>query len=339
MNILLKRRLTKFFKMKRASISAALLLLLILASILSPFLANNKPLLLIFKSKAYFPLFTVYKENCFHGDSIFEPQYKDLVQKDEVKEQINLIIWPPIQWGVNESNEKVAIFPSAPTRENLLGTDDRGRDVFTRLLHGFRVSLFFSFINYFFAVILGMLIGGAQGYLGGKVDIIGQRAIEIWSAIPFLSVLLLLGSVFEPGLVTLSIISALFSWIGLSTYIRAETLRVRKEDFVIATKTLGASDRYIFFKHILPNSLTPLVTFTPFILSSGILFLSVLDFLGFGVQAPTPSIGELLNQGHENITSAWWLILFPGLSLVSVILMLNFIAEGIRFSLDSKSNG
>jgi len=322
-----KRRFAKFRRIKRSWYALIILVVFTIISLAADFIANNKPLIIYFKGNIYFPVFKMYPATVFGQDSILETDYKLLLKNPPEKLRA---LTPLLFWGNNESNPAVYRYPSPPSRDNPLGTDKSGRDVLTRLIYGFRVSMLFTFFNCVLALGIGILIGGLQGYYGGIADIAGQRCIEIWSAVPYLFVLLLLGSIFHPGFFILTLMCALFSWIGPSYYVRAECLRVRKEDYVLAARALGAGRLYILFRHVLPNSLTSVISFTPFILAGGISLLSMLDFLGFGVQPPTPSIGELLHQGKEYWDSAWWLALFPFLALFLVTLLLNFIGEGIR---------
>jgi len=226
-------------------------------------------------------------------------------------------------------------WPHAPVRGHWLGIDSAGRDVLARLVHGLRVSLIFSVLLVVSSMSLGVVIGALQGYYGGLADILTQRAIEIWSAIPFLYVMILLGSVYGAGLWLLLFCYAIFNWIGISYYMRAEFLRLRKAPFVDAAKALGASNVKIIFRHILPNALTPVITFAPFSLVGAVAALAALDYLGFGLPALTPSIGQLLHQAqvHRN---AWWLILYPSLTLFAVMLLGVFVGEGIREAYDPR---
>jgi microcin C transport system permease protein len=226
-------------------------------------------------------------------------------------------------------------WPHAPVRGHWLGIDSAGRDVLARLLHGLRVSLVFSVLLVIASMSIGITVGAIQGYYGGITDILTQRGIEIWSAIPFLYVMILLGSVYGARLWLLLLCYAIFNWIGISFYIRAEFLRLRGQPFVDAAKVLGVRDASIIFRHILPNAITPVITFAPFSLVGAIAALASLDFLGFGLPALTPSIGQLLHQAQTHRT-AWWLILYPSLTLFTVILLGVFIGEGVREAYDPR---
>lgn len=249
------------------------------------------------------------------------------------------MLFPPVPFGVNEDNleslEEGTNPPSTPTLRHWMGTDDRGRDVFTRIIYGYRLAMTFSLILIIVEILLASFIGGIQGYFMGRLDLFLQRIIEILSAIPFLYLILIMGSFFGRGFMVLIVTYGSLSWIGLSYYMRGEFLKLRKQQFVDAAKTLGASSFSIIMRHLLPNSITPLVTFLPFILISAISVLSALDFLGYGIPAPNPSWGELIGQGRERLT-AWWLITFPSVALFLTILFSAFVGEGLRDAFDPK---
>ena len=223
--------------------------------------------------------------------------------------------------------------PSPPSADNLLGTDDRGRDVLARLIYGFRLSVLFAFVLTFIGVLLGVVAGALQGYLGGRFDLYAQRMIEIWGSMPELYLLIIFASLFEPSVLLLIILLSLFGWMGLADYVRAEFLRGRNMDYVTAAKAMGVSNRAIMFRHLLPNSMTPVITFLPFRISAAIMALTSLDYLGLGVPPTTPSLGELLAQGKENI-EAWWLSLTTFGVLVGTLLLLIFIGEALREAMD-----
>ncbi|MBD5778631.1 ABC transporter permease subunit [Pelagicoccus sp. NFK12] len=228
-------------------------------------------------------------------------------------------------------------FPFRPTENHWMGLDSSGRDVFSRLIHAMRISMNFGILLVAASMLLGIAAGAVQGYYGGKVDLLGQRSIEIWEALPFLYVMILLGSVFGQSFGLLLVVYALFSWIGISYYIRGEFLKLRKQPFVEAATCLGLPSRKIILRHILPNSMVPVITFFPFSLVSAIGALSALDYLGFGLPAPTPSWGEMFAQAQE-FSYAWWLVLFPFLALFLVGLLGVFIGEGVRSAFDPRAN-
>lgn len=228
-------------------------------------------------------------------------------------------------------------FPFRPTVNHWMGLDSSGRDVFSRLIHAMRISMNFGILLVLASMGLGIAAGAIQGYFGGRIDLLGQRSIEIWEAMPFLYVMILLGSVFGQSFGLLLLVYALFSWIGISYYIRGEFLKLRKQPFVEAAVCLGLSSRKIILRHILPNAMVPVITFFPFSLVSAIGALSALDYLGFGLPAPTPSWGELFAQAQE-FSYAWWLVLFPFLALFIVGLLGVFIGEGVRSAFDPRAN-
>lgn len=235
-----------------------------------------------------------------------------------------------------EFNRDPIRFPFPPSADHILGLDSSGRDVLARVLYGMRVSMTFGIVLVITAMFIGTIIGGLQGYRGGWVDLAGQRVIEIWEAIPFLYIIILLGSIYGQSFMLLLIVEAVFGWIGISYYMRAEYLRLRKQPFIEAAKTQGLGDAKIMFGHILPNALVPLITFFPFSLVGTIGLLAALDYLGFGLPPPTPSWGEMLSQGQEFLW-AWWLILCPAAALFFVMLLCVFIGEGLRAAFDPKS--
>jgi microcin C transport system permease protein len=226
-------------------------------------------------------------------------------------------------------------WPHPPLPGHWLGIDSAGRDVFARILYGLRISVFFGFLLVAVAILVGVAVGGIQGYYAGVIDITAQRVIEIWSAIPFLYVMILLGSVYGPSFALLVVCYGIFNWIGISYYVRAEFLRLRRLPFVESAKCMGIPSRTIIFRHVLPNALTPVITFFPFLLVGAIGSLAALDYLGFGLPPPTPSWGEMLHQAQQ-FRSAWWLILYPSLALFTVMLLGVFVGEGVRDAYDPK---
>jgi microcin C transport system permease protein len=225
--------------------------------------------------------------------------------------------------------------PSPPAKENILGTDDRGRDVLARLLYGFRLSVLFGFALTLIGTFVGIIAGAVQGYFGGKTDLFFQRFIEIWSSMPELYLLIIFASIFKPSIFLLLILLSLFGWMGLSDYVRAEFLKGRNMEYVKAAKALGVGNLTIMYRHLLPNGMTPVITFLPFRVSSAILSLTALDFLGLGVPPTTPSLGELLKQGKGNI-EAWWLSLTTFIVLVGTLILLIFIGEALREAFDPR---
>lgn len=320
----------KAFKSRKAAvISSWLLILGCFFSFTAEFWANSKPIMINYKGKTYFPVFKDYSVQEFGIKDSMSINYKDLKL-----EKNDWIIWPLIKWDPYESNKKVKDYPSPPTGENLMGTDDRGRDVFSRLLYGLRYSIAYALIVWLITYFIGVLIGGIQGFSGGRIDLYGQRSIEILSTVPQFFLLIILISVFQPTLSLLIVITSLFGWIPISYYIRAEFLKNRKREYVEAARAIGASRVQIFFRHILPNSLAPIITFSPFTIAANITALASLDYLGFGLTPPTPSWGELLAQAQKNFTIGWWLALYPSLALFSVLVMFSLLGEGVRDAMD-----
>lgn len=311
--------------------SIIILFLMVAGTFLAPLVCNSKPLYLKYGGKSYYPVFETYKPAEFKIYDTLVVDYKNLALSEN-----DFAIWPPIKWDPFESNHKVESYPSPPTRENIMGTDDRGRDVFARILYGFKYSIMYAIAVYFITTAIGIALGGMMGYHGGYIDFWGQRIVEILSTVPQFFLLIILISIFTPSLTMLVLISSVFSWIGLSYYVRGEFLKNRKKEFVEAAKAMGAKTSSIILKHILPNSLTPVITFAPFAITANIVGLASLDFLGFGLEIPTPSWGELLSQAQKNFTVAWWLALYPSLALFFTLTLLNLIGEGVRDAMDPK---
>lgn len=326
-------QLKKFWRIKRSRFSLITIVILSLVSTVAELVANDKPIFISTQNQIFFPFIKTYQGASFGLDSPVEPVYKELTYAES-----DVVVWAPIRWGENESNSMLDSYPGPPTQVNLLGTDDRGRDILTRLIYGFRVSMFFGLVSVIIAVTIAVVVGAAQGYLGGWVDLGGQRIIEIWSSLPYLYVLILVVNIYEPSITMLILANAVFAWISLSYYVRAEILKVRKFSFIEAARSLGCSHTRALFKHVIPNAMTPVITFAPFIINVAINNLAVLDYLGLGVQPPTASIGELLRQGRTNFTSSWWLAVFPFIALVTTIVMINFVGEGLRETFDPRKS-
>ncbi len=309
---------------------------LVAISLLAELLSNDKPLILRYEGAYYFPIFKSYPETVFGGDFHTETDYLDPYIRQQFEKPGNWAIYPPNPYGAQIINYfSDAPAPAAPSRENWLGTDDRGRDLLAQLLYGFRVSALFGLTLTALGVALGVAAGAAQGFFGGKVDLAGQRFIEIWSAMPELYLLIIFSAVLSPSVSLLIVLLGLFGWMGLSDYVRAEFLRNRQLDYVRAARALGVSRWRLVWRHLLPNSLTPVVTFLPFRMSAAILALTSLDFLGLGVPPGTPSLGELLSQGKNNI-DAWWISLSTFGVLVVTLLLLTFTGDALRDALDPR---
>ena len=333
-----QRSWLRFKSNRRGYISLWLFGILFSLSLVSEILFNDKPLLVNYQGEYYFPFVVSYPETTFGGDFETETDYVDEYVREQITSGSNWVIDPPVRFSYNTINLlSDAANPAAPSSDNLLGTDDRGRDVLARLVYGFRLSVLFAFVLTVLGVAIGIVMGAIQGYFSGKIDLFMQRIIEVWSSMPELYLLIIFASIFQPSVWLLIVLLSLFGWMGLSDYVRAEFLRGRNMDYVRAAKAMGLSDFSIMRNHLLPNSLTPVITFLPFRISGSILALTSLDFLGLGVPPTTPSLGELLSQGKENI-EAWWLSLGAFVVLVGTLMLLIFIGEALREAMDTRKN-
>jgi microcin C transport system permease protein len=330
-NDLTLKRYRKFKKNKAAVFSVLLMILIGFFSFTAEFWANSKPLYLKYKGERYFPFVQTLHPTVFGREDIFVMDYREL----EIKEG-DSIIWPVIPWDPFESNKAVETYPSAPTKTNWMGTDDRGRDVLTRLLYGFRYSIGYAFGVWLLSFTLGTLIGAVMGYMGGKTDLVGSRVVEVIEMTPQLLLLITIISIFSPSMVLLIVFSFIFDWTFIYHQMRSQFLQLRNREYVEAARALGASHWRIITKHILPNALTPLVTFSPFAIAANISGLALLDYLGLGLKAPTPSWGELMAQAQKYFTSAEWLVWYPSLMLlITMVAMIN-IGLAIRDAFDAK---
>jgi microcin C transport system permease protein len=325
------RRLQLFQKNRLAYGSLLLLAAAFLLSLCAELIANDKPYLLKYDSKYYFPVLQEPSAAELGITDLFTVDYRKLDLEGR-----GWAVFPPIRFNPFQSNEAVEHYPSPPTLQNPMGTDDRGRDVFSRLLYGFRISFFYSLGVWAITYLIGISMGLCMGFFGGRVDFIGQRVVEVMSSIPQFFLLIILVSIFEPSMGLLIAISATFGWINISYYLRAEGLRLRQLEFVEGARAMGLKTWKIMIKHVLPNALTPIITFSPFSIAAGITSLAALDYLGFGLAPPTPSWGELLNQAKKNFTTAWWLAFFPSLALFLTLTLLNFVGEGLRNAFDPR---
>ncbi|HTI17844.1 MAG TPA: ABC transporter permease [Trinickia sp.] len=331
------RRVWRRFKAQRLGFWSLLIFTAaFVLSVAGPLWSNDKPLVVRYEGKLYFPLVTTYAETTFGGDFPTPADYLDPYVRRRFNFPGNFAFYPPNHYYYDTINYvSKAPNPAPPSRENWLGTDQQGRDVFARLLYGFRVSVEFALVLTFIGSVLGVLAGAVQGFFGGRTDIVAQRLIEIWSAMPELYLLIIFASIFEPSLLLLIVLLSLFGWIGLADYVRAEFLRNRNQDYVRAARAMGLSNWQIIWRHVLPNSLTPVITFLPFRMSGAILALTSLDFLGLGVPPPTPSLGELLAEGKANL-DAWWISMATFGVLVSTLLLLTFMGDALRNALDTR---
>ncbi|MFZ1180318.1 MAG: ABC transporter permease [Herbaspirillum sp.] len=329
------RRIWLRFRQNRGGYWSLIIFLALFAfSLVAELVSNDRPLIAGYHGQILFPVVHDYSEKTFGGDFDSPADYLDPFIQDQLRKDGNWAIYPPNRYRFDTLNYFAREpNPAPPSSENWLGTDDRGRDVFARLLYGFRISILFGLALTVTGVALGLLAGAAQGYFAGRTDLFMQRILEIWGAMPELYLLIIFSSIFEPGIGLLLILLSLFGWMGLSDYVRADFLRNRHLEYVQAARALGLSNMQIIWRHVLPNSLTPVVTFLPFRMSAAILALTSLDFLGLGVPPSTPSLGELLAQGKNNL-DAWWIALSTFIVLSVTLLLLTNIGDALRNALD-----
>jgi microcin C transport system permease protein len=332
-----QRRLTNFKINRRGFWSLWIFLALFLLSLCAEFIANDQPLLIKYQSSYYFPVVKEYYETEFGGEFQSAADYKDpFVQELITEEGDGWIIWPPVRYDHRTINYDLPVpAPSPPSAENLLGTDDQGRDVLARVIYGFRISILFALVLTLTSSVIGVIAGALQGFYGGKVDLYFQRFIEIWSGLPVLFLLIILASIVEPNFWWLLGIMLLFSWMNLVDVVRAEFLRGRNLEYVRAARALGVSNQQIMFRHILPNAMVATLTFMPFIFNGGIVTLTALDFLGFGLPPGSASLGELIAQGKDNL-HAPWLGLSAFMTLSVMLTLLIFIGEAVRDAFDPR---
>jgi microcin C transport system permease protein len=335
-NSINRRRWRNFRRNRRGFFSLIIFSLLLGMSLFAEVISNDRPFLVQYQGGWYCPLIKDYPETTFGGDFDTPTDYRDPYILDILQREGNSIFFPLNPYSYDSINlELDQPVPSPPSRRNLLGTDDRGRDVLARIIYGFRLSILFGLALTSVGTLLGILAGAVQGYFGGRVDLGMQRFIEIWSAMPELYLLIIFASIFKPSVTLLLILLSMFGWMGLSDYVRAEFLRGRNMEYVTAARALGVGNLTIMYRHLLPNGMTPVITFLPFRMSGAILALTSLDFLGLGVPPSTPSLGELLAQGKANI-DAWWLSLTTFLVLVGTLILLIFIGDALREAFDPR---
>lgn len=338
MNPLTQQRWLRFKAHRRGYFSLWIFSVLFFVSLFAELIANDKPLLIHFDSQWYFPVVEQYAETEFGGEFATEADYTDPFVIDLI-EQKGYMVWPLIRFSYDTINYNLAgPAPSPPDAVNWLGTDDKGRDVLARIIYGFRISVLFGFALTVISTIVGVVVGACQGYYGGWLDLMGQRFIEVWSGMPTLFLLIILSSFVEPNFWWLLGIMVLFSWMGLVGVVRAEFLRCRNFDYVRAAQALGVSDSRIILRHMLPNAMVASLTMMPFILSGSVTTLTSLDFLGFGLPAGSPSLGELLAQGKTNLQAPW--LGLSAFAVLSVMLsLLVFIGEAVRDAFDPHQQG
>ena len=331
-----RRAWARFRRNRLGFVSLVIFCTLVLLSLAAELVSNDRPLVVVYQGQTYWPIARDYPETTFGGDFATPTDYLDPFIRQKLAQPGNWALFAPNRYGPKTLNYFAkSPNPAPPTSDNWLGTDDRGRDLLAQLIYGFRVSVLFALALTFTGVLLGVIAGAIQGFFGGKTDLVFQRFIEIWSSMPELYLLIIFSALFAPSVALLLILLSLFGWMGLSDYVRAEFLRNRQMDYVRAARALGVSNWKIIIRHVLPKSLTPVVTFLPFRMSGAILALTSLDFLGLGVPPGTPSLGELLSQGKNNI-DAWWISLSTFAVLVITLLLLTFMSDALRDAVDQR---
>jgi microcin C transport system permease protein len=354
-----RRRWQSFKANRRGYVAFWIFMVLFVISLFAEFIANDKPFYVSFEGKSYFPAVVTYPETAFGGDFETAADYRDPYLQKLIAEKGGYMLWPPVRYSYNTHNLDLPTpAPSKPTwllteeqcksvaerkgvsgcsdlEYNWLGTDDQGRDVVARLIYGFRLSVLFGLALTIISSVIGVAAGAVQGYFGGWTDLLFQRFIEIWTSIPSLYLLLIISSVLVPGFFVLLGILLLFSWVSLVGLVRAEFLRGRNFEYIQAARALGVSNRTIMFRHLLPNAMVATMTFLPFILSSSVMTLTALDFLGFGLPPGSPSLGEMLSQAKANI-HAPWLGISGFLTVATMLSLLIFIGEAVRDAFDPR---
>jgi microcin C transport system permease protein len=331
-----RRRWRNFRANKRGYYSLWIFLFLFFVTLFAEFIANDKPFLVKYQGEYYSPIFQFYPETTFGGDFQTEANYRDPYIQNIIRESGGWMVWPLIPYSYNTINlDLPSPAPSPPDWENLLGTDDQGRDVLARVIYGFRISVLFGLILTLCSAVVGVTAGALQGYFGGWTDLVFQRFIEILTSIPQLYLLIIISAILGPSFWVLLGIMLIFSWVGFVGPVRAEFLRGRNFEYVRAARALGLSNGAIMFKHILPNAMVATVTFMPFILNGSITALTALDFLGFGLPPGSPSLGELLKQGQSNLQAPW--LGLTAFFVVAIMLsLLVFVGEAVRDALDPR---
>ncbi len=331
-----QRRFARFRANRRGWWSLHIFLVLFVLSLGAEFIANDKPLLVSYQGELYTPVFKRYAETEFGGEFPIEADYRSPYVQELIEQADGWMLWPPIPYSYETINYDLQVpAPAPPSAENWLGTDDQARDVMARVIYGFRISVLFALTLTILSSIIGVIAGAIQGFYGGRIDLFGQRFIEVWSGLPVLYLLIILASFVQPNFWWLLGIMLLFSWMALVDVVRAEFLRGRNLEYVRAARALGAGNGTIMFRHILPNAMVATLTFFPFILTGGVITLTSLDFLGFGLPPGSPSLGELIAQGKANLQAPWLGI--TAFVVLSVMLsLLVFIGEALRDAFDPR---
>mgnify|MGYP002725680118 CR=1 FL=1 len=333
------KKIKRFRSIKRGFWSFVILIIMILISFFAEVFINSRALLVYSNGKLYFPTYTrMIPGSRFDLGYEYETNYRELKKKFITEDSKDFVILPPVPYNPYENDLKPDTYPPFPPsfkEKHFLGTDNVGRDILARLVYGFRTAIIFSIVLLIMNYSIGITIGCSMGYFGGRFDLIFQRIIEIWNNVPFLYVIIIIASIVIPSFMILLLIMAFFGWIGITWVMRTMTYKEKEKEYVLAARSLGASHARIIFNHIIPNTISVIVTYAPFAISGGIVSLTSLDYLGFGLPAPTPSWGELLSQGWQNM-DAWWISSSVVAALVITLMTVTFIGEGIREAFDPK---
>jgi len=346
LNPLTAKKISRFREIRRGYYSFIAIVILVVVSLAAELLVNSRALLVSYEGEWYFPTYgDVIPGETFGLDYSYETDYRELKGVFKESGGGNWVLLPFVPYDPYENNEYEGVFKPAPPSfedRHFLGTDTTGRDIFSRLFYGFRIAMFFSIVFLVMTYLIGIAIGCLMGYFGGVFDLVGQRLIEVWSNMPFLYVVIIVFSV-VPSSITNSVrigilltIMVMFSWMGMTYYMRTGAYKEKARDYVAAAEALGAGTGRIIFRHILPNTLATLVTFMPFTIVGAITAVTALDFLGFGLPPPTPSLGELLKQGTDNLTTAPWIVVSSFMALVIILTLVAFVGEAIREAFDPK---
>lgn len=342
-----RKKIQRFRKIKRGYYSFLLLVGLGILLAFGELLINSRALIVSYEGRLYFPTYTAFRPGSFFGlDYAYETNYRELQLRFQQQGAGDWVLLPPVPYNPYENHAPGGIFrplPPSVAEQHYLGTDTTSRDILARLFYGTRIALIFSLVFTACVYLIGIAVGCAMGYFGGIFDLVFQRIIEIWSNIPFLYMVIIIFSVIPSSVAVatqigiLLLVMVLFSWTGMTYYMRTETYKEKSRDYIASARVIGASDARIIFRHIMPNVLSTLVTFMPFTIVAAISAITALDFLGFGLPAPTPSLGELLKQGTANLRTAPWIVISAFGTLVALLTLVTFIGEAIRESFDPKT--
>ena len=339
LNPLTIKKIRRFKSIRRGYVSFLIISAMIVLSLFAECLVNKRALMVRYEGNFYFPTYgAIIPGTEFGFDYAYETNYRNLAERFRRQDGGNWVLMPPIPYDAYENDLRTGSYPPFPPSiesRHFLGTDAVGRDIAARLVYGFRIAIFFSLgllaVNY----AIGISIGCAMGFWGGKFDLFFQRIIEIWSNVPFLYVIIIISSIIVPNFLLLIVIMAFFGWIGMTWTMRTVTYKERERDYVMAARALGAGSARIVFRHIIPNTLSVIVTYAPFAVSGGIVALTSLDYLGFGLPPPTPSWGELLQQGWTNL-DAWWIVGSVVAAMLITLVTVTFVGEAVREAFDPK---